>query len=136
MNTLWQQYMNQLLCLRPSETQNGLDTNDCAMQTNICSKLTKADLSGAKTLVVNAVNKTLIGEEGIIVRETTRTFVIIKPGNEMKVLLKEGAVFQFVLPEGFKDRCGKAVAVNIWGDNILYKGSERTKIKFKEKYNL
>jgi len=43
--------------------------------------MTKADLSGAHTKVVNAVNKTLIGEEGIIVRETTRTFVIIKPDN-------------------------------------------------------
>jgi hypothetical protein len=61
---------------------------------------------------------------------------IIKPDNELKVLLKEGSVFQFLLPPSFADKMGKAVAVNIWGDNILYKGSERTKIKFKEKYNL
>ncbi len=85
--------MTQLLALRPTEQQAGLDTNDCATQTNICSKITKADLSGAQTKVVNAVNKTLIGEEGIIVRETTRTFVIIKPDNDLKVLLKEGSVF-------------------------------------------
>ena len=30
----------------------------------------------------------------------------------------------------------KELAVNIWGDSILYKGSERSKIKFKEKFNL
>jgi len=26
-------------------------------------------------------------------------------------------------------------AVNIWGDNIIFMGSERTKVKFKEKFN-
>lgn len=52
------------------------------------------------------------------------------------MLLKEGTVFQFGLPPEFKDKSGKPLAVQVWGDNILYKGSERTKVKFKEKYNL
>jgi len=93
MNKLWQQYISHLLSLRPEEKKTGLDTSDCGAQTNICSKITKADFSGAKTKIINAINKHLIGEEGIIVRETTRTFVIIKPTNEVKVLLKEGSVF-------------------------------------------
>lgn len=50
-------------------------------------------MSGAHAKVINAINKTIIGEEGIIVRETTRTFVIIKPDSDIKVLLKEGTVF-------------------------------------------
>jgi RNase P/RNase MRP subunit p29 len=43
--------------------------------------------------VVNAKNKQLIGLEGLVVRETTRTFVLIKPNDQTKVLLKEGTVF-------------------------------------------
>ena len=45
-------------------------------------------------------------------------------------------MFQFGLPPEFKDKSGKPLAVQVWGDNILYRGSERTKVKFKEKYNL
>ncbi len=55
--------------------------------------MTKADFSGAHVKVVNAINKSLINEEGIIVRETTRTFVVIKPDDSTRVLLKEGTVF-------------------------------------------
>jgi RNase P/RNase MRP subunit p29 len=39
--------------------------------------LTKADFSGAHVKIVNAKNLLLIGIEGFIIRETTRTFVII-----------------------------------------------------------
>ena len=57
----------------------------------------------------------------------------------MKAVLKEGTVFQLELPSHLKSRSSnmeKPIAVNIWGDKILYKGSERSKIKFKEKYQL
>ena len=43
-------------------------------------------------------------------------------------------MLQLKLP--IQDKDGKPLAINIWGDNICYKGSERTKIKFKEKYQL
>jgi len=53
-------------------------------------------------------------------------------------LLKAGAVFQFSLPSVMRSKGEPSLplAVNIWGDNILHKGSERTKIKFKEKFAL
>lgn len=55
----------------------------------------------------------------------------------MKTLLKEGSVFQFKLPAEFVQAdTREPIAINIWGDNILYKGSERTKVKFKEKFIL
>lgn len=75
-------------------------------------------------------------------RETARTFVVIQETeNDVKVVIKEGSVFQFELPghlKSTKTEVGEhqQLAVNIWGDNIMYKGSERTKQKFKEKYNL
>ena len=122
--------------IRPQELTAGFDTSDCGVQTNLCSKLVKADFTGAMVKVSNSKNKVMIGVEGLVVRETTRTFVVIQKNDEVKVLIKEGSVFQFTLPSQFKDTKGCPLAVNIWGDNILYRGSERTKIKFKEKYNL
>jgi RNase P/RNase MRP subunit p29 len=46
--------------------------------------------------------------------------------------LKAGSVFEVRLPAGTHG----GYAVRIWGDNIIYVGSERTKVRFKEKYNL
>jgi ribonuclease P protein subunit POP4 len=100
----------------------------------LCAKLSKADFTGAKMQVSNALCSTLIGLSGLVVRETTRTLVLIQPDNKLKTVLKEGCVFQFSLP--YKTTDGQPLAVNIWGDNILYKGAERTKVKFKEKFNL
>ena len=31
---------------------------------------------------------------------------------------------------------GKKLTAKIWGDNIVYMGSERTKVKFKERFAL
>ena len=87
--------------------------------------------------VVNAKNQSLIGVSGIVIRETPRSFIVIqKENNDVKVLLKSGAVFQFILPSIMKSKEAMPLAVNIWGDNILHSGSERTKLKFKEKYQL
>ena len=43
--------------------------------------------------VSNSKNKVMIGVEGLVVRETTRTFVVIQKNDEVKVLIKEGSVF-------------------------------------------
>ena len=52
-------------------------------------------------------------------------------------MVKEGSVFQLRLPDSLKStKDGAPLAVNIWGDNIKYVGSERGKVKFKEKHIL
>jgi hypothetical protein len=56
MNQLWLEYITILLAMRPGEAEKGLDVKDCSVQTNLCSKLTKADFSGAHVTVVNAKN--------------------------------------------------------------------------------
>ena len=63
------------------------------MQTSLCSRLVKADYSGAKVKIVKSKNPAIVGQEGIIVRETTRTFILIQPDNEVKTIIKEGSVF-------------------------------------------
>ena len=78
MNKLWLQYISLLLQMRKEDLDRGLDVTDGVNQTNICMKMVKADFSGALVKVVTSKNnKALEGTKGLIVRETTRTFVII-----------------------------------------------------------
>jgi hypothetical protein len=37
------------------------------------------------------------------------------------------------LPNELHDKNDEPIAINIWGDNFIFKGSERTKIKFKQR---
>jgi RNase P/RNase MRP subunit p29 len=74
----------------------------------------------------------MIGLSGIVARESVRCLFVINSENEVKNLLKAGSVFEVRLPAGSHG----GYAVRIWGDNIIYVGSERTKVRFKEKYNL
>lgn len=96
----------------------------------IAEKMVKADFNGAYISVKNSTNDQLLSLEGIICKETSRSFVIITRDDKQKTLLKSGNTFTIRLPY----REGKTVlTVDLWGDMLLYKGSERTKIKFKEK---
>jgi hypothetical protein len=47
--------------------------------------------------------------------------------------VKAGQVFEVSLPA---THGGGDYAIRIWGDNIIYLGSERTKVRFKEKFAL
>ena len=67
--------------------------------------MTKADFNGAVVTISNSTNPTSIGISGIIVKETTRTFIIFKTPKEgvvlenssdnLKTILKRGNVFRF-----------------------------------------
>ena len=94
---------------------------------SICSKIVKSDLTGADVKVVEAKNPTLKGVGGLVVRESVRCLFVITPENEVKNLVKAGCVFEVSLPN---------CTVRIWGDNIIHLGSERTKVKFKERFQL
>jgi RNase P/RNase MRP subunit p29 len=91
----------------------------------------KADLSGAMIEVVNSTNTSLIGVKGIVCTESQRTFVIVNEKNEQKIILKKDSVFEVQLPIDQEQ-----LAVQLYGDMLLYKGSERTKAKYKEKGRL
>ena len=119
LNKLWEQYMLTLL--------GKDDPLNPAHMASICSKVVKADFTGAEVKVVAAKNPTLLRVGGIVVRESVRCLFVIAPDNTVKNLLKAGTVFEVRLPD-----CN----IRVWGDNIIHLGSERTKVKFKERYQL
>ena len=91
-----------VLQVRPAEAKDGLNVKDCSVQNSLCSRIVKADYSGAKVKVVKSKNPATLDIEGIIVRETTRTFIVIQPDDVVKTVLKEGSVFQMLLPSSLK----------------------------------
>ena len=95
--------------------------------------MVKADLTGARVKVVNSKNLTTIGVEGIVTRESVRALFLINEKDEVKCIVKAGQVFEVTLPA---THGGGEYAIRIWGDNIIYLGSERTKVRFKEKFAL
>ncbi len=68
-------------------------------------------------------------------KESVRCLFIINEKNELKTIIKAGSVFEVRLPDTHNGGDGTYVA-RIWGDNIVYLGSERTKVRFKEKFTL
>ena len=52
--------------------------------------------------VVKSKNPASLDIEGIIVRETTRTFIVIQLDDIVKTVIKEGSVFQMLLPSSLK----------------------------------
>ena len=123
LNAMWKQYILALLA-GDKQSQPG-------WKVSVAAKIIKADLAGAHISVIKANNQSLVGLKGLVVKETARTFVIVAIDNAQKILLKKDAVFNVVLP--IISESGSELSVNLWGDMLLYKGSERTKIKFKER---
>jgi len=60
--------------------------------------LASADFHGAKITCVRSKCAGRVGTEGIVVRDTKFTFVVVNKRNEVKVVPKEGAVFRFEVP--------------------------------------
>jgi RNase P/RNase MRP subunit p29 len=118
MNTLWNEYINNLL-------------NKSLQPDTIYSKMLKADLHGCIIEVTNSKNSNLIGIKGLNLLETRRTFNILCEDNKLRTILKKSTNFKIQLPYVEKN-----YFVKIIGDNFMYKAVERTKAKFKNKYNL
>ena len=114
LNKMWQEYITELM-------------NNTNNEETILSKMLKADLHGAILTVKNSTNKNNIGISGIVLFESRRTFNILTNKNEIKTILKQGCIFETLLQ--FNN-----MKILIYGENFIYKSSERTKIKFKAKY--
>ncbi|XXQ34951.1 Ribonuclease P/MRP, subunit p29 [Plasmodiophora brassicae] len=106
---LWLQYFQQT-------------TADSTAASVLQSKLMKADLHGAIIVVIRSRCPSLIGQRGIVYRETQYTFQIVTSTNATKVLPKQHSVFGVV---------AQGCLLEIFGNNFLYRPSERSARKYK-----
>jgi RNase P/RNase MRP subunit p29 len=118
MHNLWNEYISILM-------------NKSTQPDTINSKMLKADLHGAIIEVIASKNSNQKGIKGLNLLETRRTFNLLGEDNILRTILKKSAIFQVKLPYSEKN-----FSVKIIGDNFMYKAVERTKAKFKNKYNL
>lgn len=97
---LWVGYMQEVLGLQrlvdDDDVGGGRETrsNVEAMGAMISS----ADLHGAKITVARAKDVDRVGCTGIVVRDTRFTFVVVTPGDEVRVVPKRDTVFGVEVP--------------------------------------
>ena len=107
---------------------------DATKMDSISAKMVKADFNGANIEIINAKNQQIIGLKGIVAKETQRTFVVIDENDKQKIFIKSDAVFRIQLP--YINLQNQQIHIDLWGDMLTHKGSERTKTKYKERGSL
>eukprot|EP00026_Physarum_polycephalum_P017458 Phypoly_transcript_18691.p1 GENE.Phypoly_transcript_18691~~Phypoly_transcript_18691.p1 ORF type:complete len:204 (+),score=36.72 Phypoly_transcript_18691:87-698(+) len=109
LHQLWSQYISSIV-------DQNLPNEACQ------TKLLKADFHGAIITVEKSKCPTVIGMSGILIQETENTMKIVTKEDELKVLPKRGTIFSFNIHNK---------RVEIYGNHILYRSSERAVKKFK-----
>lgn len=87
--------------------------------------IVQGEFIGLNAKVVKSRNPSYVGISGKVVNETRNTLAI-RHKNEDKVILKEGSVFQFTLPNG--------TLVQIEGNVILGRPEDRMKKRLKRRW--
>jgi len=85
----------------------------------------RGEFIGLNAKVVKSSNPSYVGISGRVTDETRNTLVI-RHGNEDKVIVKETGVFQFTLPNG--------TIVEIEGNIILGRPEDRVKKRLKRRW--
>ncbi|PIA18845.1 RNase P subunit p29-like protein [Coemansia reversa NRRL 1564] len=124
LNKLWSKYIESLL----GNTNGDIHKADTKHQQLLLGKLIKADLHGAKMSVVRARCPNFIGISGIMAQETKNAFKFITEDDRLVVVPKAHCVFAVKLPSDAQ--------CLIYGDQFMFRASERASRKFKPKPNV
>ncbi|XP_056646053.1 uncharacterized protein LOC130451206 [Diorhabda sublineata] len=113
---MWKSYMRENIDM--VEVPNYLDPNWNAFS----MVLAKSELVGAELTIIKSRVPSLIRMTGTVVLETKMTFQIVTPKSQLKVLLKDGSVFEFSLDD---------MKFTVYGKYLITKPSERSVKKIK-----
>lgn len=129
LHQLWKQYIKGLT--ESSSVRSGLSENSRvrgARLSQLSQSLSQADLHGSLMTVISSRNKSCINVQGIVVKETKETFVIVSPDNKVRTILKSQSIFGIVIPNNYQ--------VTIYGSQLCYHPCERIKHKFRHRDSL
>jgi len=90
--TMWKQYMRENLDLI-KQAPSCMDQEWNSFSVIVA----KSEMVGAELKVVKSKVPSLIGMSGTVVLETKMTFQIVTPQNQLKTILKDTSVFEFIL---------------------------------------
>jgi ribonuclease P protein subunit POP4 len=85
---------------------------------NVTPSIVQHEFIGLETKVVRSSNPKIVGITGRVFDETRNTFTILQDGKR-RVIIKDIAVFEFVLPDG--------TVVEIDGKVIMGRSEDRVK---------
>lgn len=129
LNELWNGYMLEVLgYMKDGRPVEGWETRQVSAVAQ-GSLLASADFHGAELEVVRCSDVGKVGFKGVVVRDTKFTFVIVMPGDRVRVVMKKGAVFAYEV----RLMDGRSVRLEANGDAIEYRPVERAGRKFKWK---
>ena len=119
LHNLWVDYIEELFAGNYSEN-------------NIKNKILKADMHGASIIVWKSSCSSYEGQKGIVLQETMKTFRVVTKEDSVKskdylAFLKQNTVFLMQIGEKI---------VKLFGDNFLYRPSQRAKVRWKQKDKL
>ncbi|KAJ1607408.1 POP4-like ribonuclease P protein subunit [Cryptosporidium canis] len=130
LHQLWKQYMRGLT--ESSSAQSGSSMGQGAKGgirlSQLSQSLSQADLHGSFMTVIFSKNKSCVNVQGIVVKETKETFVIISPDNKVRTVLKSQSIFGIVIPNNYQ--------VTLYGSQLCYHPCERIKHKFRHRDSL
>jgi ribonuclease P protein subunit POP4 len=89
------------------------------------ASVVRGEFIGLNAKVVKSINPQNVGISGQIVDETRNT-IVIRHGNEDKIVIKETSVFQFSMPDG--------TIMEIEGKAILGRPEDRVKKTLKRQW--
>jgi len=115
LHDLWEQYMKQLLNLKPGVK---------AEPRLWVKQLQSADYHGALVTVIKSKNHSFVGKTGIIIQETRNTFKIVTPKNVVLTIPKADCVFAFELED---------FVFTLYGNYLIQRSAARSGKKFKSK---
>lgn len=133
LHQLWEQYIRGLTeqssarsCSSgsPGEKRGG----GGARLSQLSQSLSQADLHGSLMTVISSRNKSCVNVQGIVVKETKETFVIISSDNKVRTILKSQSIFGIMIPDNYQ--------VTIYGSQLCYHPCERIKHKFRHRDSL
>ncbi|KAG4305467.1 hypothetical protein PORY_001023 [Pneumocystis oryctolagi] len=111
----------------------------------ISQKLLKADMHGTNIKVIRSKCPSRVGIEGICIKETKKTFVLVTKKNKKKVIPKENSTFSIEIEqtsdclESNKQETNEnkhIITFEIAGSHFICKAAERIGKKIKSKSNL
>ncbi|BGP17685.1 hypothetical protein JCM10213_003590 [Rhodosporidiobolus nylandii] len=102
---------------------------------NLQTKLVKAEFVGCLLSVKRAKNSSLVGIKGIVLQETQGTFKVVTSKSDIKVLAKQGSVFNLSLPLASASPSPRAtsreLSFDLFGDSFAYRPADRVGKKWK-----
>ncbi|GAA5904718.1 hypothetical protein JCM8208_001335 [Rhodotorula glutinis] len=100
---------------------------------NLHAKMVKADFTGCSLSVKRAKNPSLVGLRGLVLQETHGTFKLVTPDSKVKVVAKQGSIFNIALPLAptASSAASRELSFDLYGDSFAYRPADRVGKRWK-----